>query len=357
MRSRSNGGVIGAYALPTQQYANGVFFIHDAAIFNTGSNPIWPLATGYFPTFSNTGGTSVVTSANNSSYKLATFNTSGTLTLSAGSGYVDILVVGGGGAGGGGTTTTTTQFAGGGGGAGAVISYSFFVNGPTVFTCTPGGGGAGSSSTNGANGSSSSITSNTGLSLTAAGGGWASGYSTGNAPSTVGSSSGGGSGWYLAGTPSYVNMDAGPRSNSSPQLGNIGGIGYANANGSLFGGGGGGAGSVGYTGNTQIVAASVASYGGDGYYWNKNGLYYGAGGPGAKSTILSVNQIKAYSGLYGNAQQNPGVNYSTIYPSQSGTAGVPNYGMGGSGAYAGTSAAATGGAGGSGTILIYFKYQ
>ena len=71
MRSRSNGGVIGAYSLPNQNYANGVFFIHDAAIYNTGLNPIWPLAAGFI--YSATGGT-ITTAVDNSNYKVHTFS-------------------------------------------------------------------------------------------------------------------------------------------------------------------------------------------------------------------------------------------------------------------------------------------
>ena len=94
MRSRSNGGIIGAYALPTQNYANGVFFIHDAAIYNTGTSPIWPLGTGYI--YSATGGT-ISTAVDNSNYKTHTFTANGTFTVVNGSGPMEILVVGGGG--------------------------------------------------------------------------------------------------------------------------------------------------------------------------------------------------------------------------------------------------------------------
>ena len=97
MRSRSNGGIIGAYGLPTQNYANGVFFIHDAAIYNTGASPIWPLATGFI--YSATGGT-ISTAADNSNYKVHTFTSNSTFTITTGSAYIDIFMVGGGGAGG-----------------------------------------------------------------------------------------------------------------------------------------------------------------------------------------------------------------------------------------------------------------
>ena len=99
MRSRSNGGVIGSYALPNQNNANGVFFIHDAAIYNTGLNPIWPLSTtgGILYSVSGTGTTSVA--LDNSNYKLHTLTSNGTFTVTTGAAFIEIFMVGGGGAG------------------------------------------------------------------------------------------------------------------------------------------------------------------------------------------------------------------------------------------------------------------
>ena len=163
MRSRSNGGVIGAYALPTQNYANGVFFIHDAAIYNTGPNPIWPLGTGFI--YSATGGT-ISTAVDNPNYKLHTFTANGTFTVATGSAYIEILLVGGGGPGGTGRTNSTGEYyvCGGGGAGGSVtLVESVFVNPGTTFTVEVGQGGTVAiGSTPPTDGNPSRVTSNAG---------------------------------------------------------------------------------------------------------------------------------------------------------------------------------------------------
>lgn len=146
MRSRSNGGVIGAYALPTQNGANGVFFIHDAAIFNTGANPIWPLASGYIT--SATGGT-ITTAVDNANYKLHTFTSNGTFTITNGSGFVEILLVGGGGSGGFAYGSNITGAVRGGGGAGGQVTIvQTFLNSGTTLTIEVGRGGGTCTNTN-----------------------------------------------------------------------------------------------------------------------------------------------------------------------------------------------------------------
>jgi hypothetical protein len=358
MRSRSNGGVIGAYALPTQNYANGVFFIHDAAIYNTGNNPIWPLATGFI--YSATGGT-ISTAVDNTNYKTHTFTANGTFSVVTGSAYVDVLLVGGGG----GCSSiylngSSYGYAQGGGGGGTVaLVQNLLVTPGTVFTVEVGLGGAtvlgGTQNVQGNNGNPSKITSNRGHSIIAKGGGAGGTFST--FTSKVGGSGGGGGFSNVGSTDtSYAGSASGSIDSYSIDtatatfMQNAGaGGGNVLSSGSasyldIIGGGGGGATEPGYAGN-YATDTSLRTYGGNGYQWSRTGYYYGAGGCGGSygNTILGKSGLQA-----------SGTRLSE------GTAGTAGYGGGGNGSYAYVPsgfASVNGWAGGTGTVIFAYRYQ
>jgi hypothetical protein len=359
MRSRSNGGVIGAYALPNQNRANGVFFIHDAAIFNTGANPIWPLASGFI--YSATGGT-ITTAADNINYKVHTFTSNSTFTVSDGAGELEILMVGGGGSGGSVTSSASYQYlAGGGGGGGAVILIKTWVNPGTVFTVTVGPGGTNPNSSPSGRyfGGSSYVTSTAGHSYQASGGGPGGlvNQSTEVVPSTGGS---GGGGW--------AGLAAGGGSGASAQLGQEYGTVYANAGGSgnsmsgsaAYGGGGGGAGGAGYDGYYSSNN-TLSSNGGAGWNWSRTNAYYGSGGGGGRTWLGGDAGQGGISGP-ASASQNYG-NGAYVTSQSSGSSGGDvsagwYYGVGGGGSVANAiNGTYYGGNGGPGTVIFCYRYK
>jgi hypothetical protein len=373
MRSRNNGGVIGAFQQPNPNYANGVFFIHDAAIYNTGSNPIWPLASGYI--YSATGGT--ITNANstyqsiNSVYKVHTFTSNGTFTVVNGAGALEILLVGGGGTGGGGYTSgTNSKFTGGGGGGGGVVVVSTWVKGTTTFTVEVGATATVNSNLARANGFPSKVTSTAGHNYTAAGGGagyisWGANIYTGY-PTAIpdGGSGAGEGGYYQSGSLGGIGRGIYPGSayiNDTRQ--GYDGAFYVNASTTHDGaGGGGGASEPGYAAN-NLTSAVNAGKGGDGYLWPRTGLYYGAGG-GAGRHYLNTEGITyggARAGLNSNGLYTGGTggyNSSSTVVGNGGN-GTNGYGCGGGG---GATNNASGGtnvnsSGGSGTVIFCYRYK
>ena len=288
--------------------------------------------------------------------KIHTFTGPGTFTVNSvasdsTNNIVSYLVVAGGG--GGGT---------GGGGAGG---YRELKNPVTPFTSSPldgfptpankvtvtatafpiavGGGGAGGSSCSpkGTSGAVSTFST-----ITSAGGGGGATYQPGNAAQTGGSGGGGAySGSNTAGA-------AGNTPSTTPSQGNDGGAGAASS--PQRGGGGGGA--------TQVGQAANATCG-------------GFGGAGATSSINGTPTVRAGGGGSGGFQAgNPGGSGGSGgggaggdgtagAPGNLGTAGTPNTGGGGggSGYYGGApnpgGPALAAGAGGSGIVIIRYKFQ
>lgn len=378
MRSRSNGGVIGAYALPTQNYANGVFFIHDAAIYNTGPNPIWPLGTGFI--YSASGGT-VTTAAFNSNYKTHTFTSNGTFTVTTGTGILDILMVGGGGAGGSVYTTNASydNSAGGGGGGGGVGVIRTWVNPGTTFTVEVGTGGTSADVGSGVQGTGNptKITSTMGHNYFVYGGGgggrsytavspfqWSptSGGSPGGTPCTQGIGT-------VAGASVLAGSFSGPTTNDTA-------TGYGNGTGSspstlgyYIGSGGGGAATAGYGGN-ETTYLSKAGWGGDGYYWPITQCYYGGGGGAGRvytTTLPAATQTNASGGnigisLAGTHNYGLGGYINTVNGGYAGGyAGADGFGGGGGGSslntYVATTLRTPGGFGGTGTVIFCYRYQ
>jgi len=292
-----------------------------------------------------TGGT--ITTCGN--YKIHTFTGPGTFCVSSvgtpSNANIDYLVLAGGGSGG-------TRYSGGGGAGGYRESQNPTTSGcwsaSPLATCaslpvsaspypiTVGGGGAGTTclgdptsnlpGNRGSNSIFSTITS------TGGGGGIGQGTTAPSAPLSPGGSGGGGS--Y---NPSF---GAGNTPPVSPSQGNNGGSGIPGPNYSV--GGGGGAGSVGGNGGPSTS---------------------GTGGSGVSSSITGSSVTRAGGGGGGASQNFPvsagpggpgGGTTGGSSPGSTTTAGETNKGAGSGGAYGypGNS-----GNGGSGIVIIRYKYQ
>ena len=307
-----------------------------------------------------TGGNTVATVCTN--FKVHTFTSPGTFcvsqisTVCASRNEVSYMVIAGGGAGGGGT--------GAGGGAGgfregknsSICTYSVSpLNAPagvpvtaSAFPITVGAGGASSPGGNkfgnkGSNSIFSTITSAGG------GGGAAYTYCSPNAPtSNPGGSGGGGTydfpGGIVSSTPYPAYKGDGNSPPVSPPQGQPGGGGNNSWTTSVSGGGGGGATDAGTVGATQQG---------------------GPGGDGATTSINGTPTTRAGGG--GGGGQQPGTNGGTggpggggpggtpPYPStNSGTAGTANTGGGGGGSMDFSPGS---GAGGSGIVIIRYRFQ
>ena len=301
--------------------------------------------TGQVPTFiSATGGT--ITTCGD--FKIHTFNSPGTFTVcsvgnAAGSNTVSYMIV----AGGAGTSNAARcQWAGGGGAGGfregkaASDCYSASPLATTGLSVTATGfpitvGGGGGANSNGSNSSFSTITS--------AGGG------TGGAYITIGTNGGSGGG---GGGDQTRAGGSGNTPPVSPPQGQDGGIGKDLA--PEGGGGGGGAGAVGGDG-----LPGGAGVGGDGAptFINPSpsngtsgpgpGRYFAGGGGGGSGRADLCGPATSSGGAGGGGAGGGGDNSPT--PLACGTNGVANTG-GGGGGVGGTS-------GGSGIVIIRYKYQ
>jgi hypothetical protein len=258
-------------------------------------------------------------------YKIHTFTSSDSVIFSSG-GSAQYLVVAGGGAGG------TGNYGGGGGAGGFLTGNVDFSSATYTVTVGAGGIGQGSQSLRGGNGANSVI-SGTGVSVTAVGGGGggsrnndAAGGNSGGAPGGSGGgasfvSSAGGKGVY----PGSTFIDA-------PRQGYDGGTNPAGQ----YAAGGGGAGGVGHDGTN---------------FANRSG---GAGlaNPitGSTAGVLSVSTYYLAGGGSGNF--NGGSPYAL--GGAVGGAGTAGSGAGGLGGF---SLNGAGSAGGSGVVVIKYKFQ
>jgi len=304
-----------------------------------------------------TGGTVTTVDTN---FKVHTFTGPGTFCVSAGAGgaaFVDYMVVAGGGSGGRGGSGSD---AGGGGGAGGFReSKSAPVSGcwtatplatpasvPVTVGAYPITVGAGGASAPSYGNSGSNSTAALPTSITSAGGGGGASNASGpgfNPPSYPGAGGSGGGGRGGGGVPALGG--AGNTPPVSPPQGNSGGVGGSGSgpnpqspdNGA---GGGGGAGGVG--GNTTAPSTG------------------GAGGVGVTNTINGSPVIRsAGGGGAGQHQGGPVVPGSGAgnggWDSTPGSAGTANTGGGGGGNACTPGAAAS--AGGSGIVIIRYKFQ
>jgi len=270
-------------------------------------------------------------------FKVHTFTSSGTFTVTKTtplSNSVDYLVVGGGGGGG--------SDRGGGGGAGG-HRYSFpnpATGGQPVTTTsypiTIGGGGAGAAQApttgqglQGTNGSSSSA-----FPITSAGGGGGGGCATGGIRDGLsGGSGGGGSQFGGAGAGGSGNTPS-----VSPPQGNNGGTGFE------AGGAGGGGGATGTGGNASPDTGANGGAGTSLTIPGSSTATAGGGGGGGRTTAGTGG-----TGGGGNGGTNPGGPASA-------TAGTANTGGGGGGGGQAITDSA-GASGGSGVVVIRYKFQ
>ena len=263
------------------------------------------------PYMSATGGT-ITTDGN---YKIHTFNSSATFTPTTGAdatygSIVEYLVVAGGAGGGN----------GGGGGAGGYRTATSFSVSNTGYSITVGAGGA--SATNGSNSVFSSITS--------IGGGTGGSYGNpyGSAGSSGGSGGGGGAGESGSGAVSGGSGTSGQ--------GNAGGTGY-NYEG-RSGAGGGGAGTSGGNGGVPYVSGN----GGNGLSSSITGSPVTRGGGGGGFSNVGAGNSGGYGGTGGGGTGRIGGGTN---------AGGVNTGGGGGASYTSSNT------GGSGIVIIRYKYQ
>ena len=305
-------------------------------------------------------------------YKTHIFTGPGTFCVScggnaAGSNTVEYLVIAGGAGGGGcGTGGPGGQYqGGGGGGAGGWRSYSSIacaspLNGPTALPVTAtgypiivGAGGAGvanPNNVNGCNGSNSSFSTIT----STGGGGGGSKNTCGGGP---GGSGGGGTGSENSSPAPQTPGGTGNTPPVSPSQGSNGGSGsFGRADGLNGGGGGGGASAVGGSPTTDdgipggdgsyiansFIGPTAPSYGQSPVPLAPNGRYFSGGGGGAASNTPGSVGVGGAGG--GGNGGNGGTN---------GTNGTANTGGGGGG----NTACQAGFSGGSGIVMIRYKYQ
>jgi hypothetical protein len=313
------------------------------------------------PFMAATGGT--ITTCGNC--KIHTFTSPGTFCVSkiaccSSNNVVSYIVVAGGGGGG-------SSWRSGGGGAGGfredkspVTPYTASpLDGAgaitvtaTGFPITVGGGGTGGGpalACKGTNGSNSVFST-----ITSAGGGLGGEYNPGSAPDTLGSpgGSGGGGGGDTNG-PSVGGSGNTPP--VSPAQGKNGGTGGVSPGGATArGAGGGGAGAVGVPGDP--APGTPAGYGGDGVQTSINGsaTYYAGGGGGGcyTSSSFPTHKIGGQGGGGAGGGYNPGP--PEVY--YAGENGTDNTG-GGGGGKSGTCSINTSGNGGSGVVIIRYKFQ
>ena len=254
-------------------------------------------------------------------YKVHSFTSSGTFTVT-GTGNVEYLVVAGGGAGGGNNN-------GGGGGAGGFRTGTGHAVTAQGYTITVGAGGSGNSTA----GQAPSGGDSTFSTITSTGGGGGGGGNSNEAGSN------GGSGGGAAYTTSTSSGGSGNTPSTTPSQGNDGGDG---SNGTAYGGGGGGgSGSVGVDATTI-----VGGNGGDGTSSSITGsaLFYSGGGGGGSNAVSGGSSGSGGSSIGGNGAYATG--------SVAATNGTTNTGSGGGGCQ---SANTTGGNGGSGIVIIRYK--
>ena len=318
--------------------------------YNTTSNTFKGRRNGTNQTFgassyvSATGGT-ITTDGN---FKVHTFTSSGTFTVTAlgPTPVVQYLVVAGGGGG-----TSDSGCAGGGGG---FLTATGFTVAAQAYTITVGGGGA--ASTNGSDSIFSTITSSGG----GRGGSNSTGYTggSGGGGSATNSSHAGGAGNTPSTSPSQGNAGGNGLYSSPPTGGNVKG-----------GGGGGGAGATGSNGSIDTNyprnnhggnggSGTASSITGTSIYWS------GGGGGGCQGETSGPTYYEAFggNGAHGAGAGSGGYGWNP----HNGTSGSGGYSAGGvrdagnntGGGAGGNQASETPvGVGGSGIVILRYQFQ
>ena len=217
----------------------------------------------------------------------------------------------------------------------------------TAYPITVGAGGSSSGPTreNGGCGSNSIFST-----ITSTGGGFGAGINaTAGGP---GGSGGGGSGGSAPGTSNPAAGGSGNTPSVTPSQGNNGGNGWDGQVTNTQGGGGGGAGAVG-----SNASSATGGNGGNGTPTSISGsatTYAGGGGGGTDNGSGSPGGTAGTGGTGGGGN---GATNQVCSPSAYGTAGTDNTGGGGGGGGRYTCGASQGGAGGSGIVIIRYKFQ
>jgi hypothetical protein len=256
-------------------------------------------------------------------YRVHVFNTVGNSTfVPQVSGKVDVLCVAAGGGG-------TGPYGGGGGGGGVLLTTDYPVTGGKSYTVTVGAGGAGGTGSRGSNGGNSIFGT-----LVAIGGG-AGGLHTGPNNTTVihGANGGGGGGGSIG---SFGTPPSGYGGGGTFGQGFAGGRGDHIAPQYPTGGGGGAS----EPGEDAAPSTPLSGAGGRGRMINFSGTdFWGGGGGGGGQSSTGPFGFAKLGG--GGAGGNGG--------SFNGRPGAPNTGGGGGGG------ASSGGAGGSGIVLVRYR--
>ena len=277
-------------------------------------------------------------------YKLHTFTSDGTFTVTA-SGIVEYLIVAGGGGGGYGHSGGGGH---GGGGGGGVLTGTMWV--PVGnHAVTVGGGGAGDSSNssgNGANGGNSTFLHQ--IAIGGGGGhGWANTPLTGNSGGCGGGGGGvsTGSGGRVGG---YGTMNQGCNGGDGHYD-----DGSDNNHTGHRGGGGGGAGTPGRSWHVNLHRNNWKAFeGGDGRACSITGsqVYYGGGGGGSGIVSSYLYAIVTASGGLGGGGNGGITNSGSSAGNTAGGNGTTNTGGGGGGG----GYTKNGGSGGSGIVIIRY---
>ncbi len=327
----------------------------NVAVTSLGGSGLRPVYADASGTLKGTYGVSATggTITNVGGYRVHTFLSSGTFTVTTG-GNVEVLMVGGGGSGGG-------RHGGGGGGGGVLYMPSVAVTSATAYPIVVGLGAptnTGCTNVPGTNGGNT-----TAFSETALGGGGGGAYCVG---AGLAGGSGGGTGHSGCGT----NMGgASTQSNPTSHIG----TGYGNTGGNNSGGGNEAAGGGGAGGPGQMpVSEQWAGAGGpgvlinvDGYdrYWGGGGGGGGWGNNGGAGGIGGGGGGCAASGNFGGQGGKSAINNgqagATVPSGGSADGGAGGANTGGGGGGSGQCAnspwvTGNGGAGGSGIVIIRY---
>jgi len=275
-------------------------------------------------------------------YKVHTFETSGTFTVTDGSGNVELLIVGGGGAGG----WCSLSSAGGGGGGGGVREIPAYAVVPGAYTVTVGAGGVTNSGTNppSGDGGDSSFDGETAVGGGHGGSTHSVSFPTGEDGAGGGSGGGGSAGGHSGGLGTSGQGEAGGG-------GSTGGSTATRASG----GGGGGAGGLGDSSPNVWNGGD----GGDGIESDitGTGVFYGGGGGGGRGNPSESSIPPNAVGMGGSGGGGDGGNDVNLDPNDQPTAGTDGLGGGGGGGGSNGFTGSTGAAGGSGVVIVRYKFQ
>ena len=310
-------------------------------------------------------------------FKVHTFTGPGTFTVNstavcAPENVLEYILVAGGGGGGGDDQST----GGGGGGAGG-FRFASPTLAPATYPAKPlaapaaitaaiqdypvsvGGGGAGAPGCH-SNGPGTAGVNSTVFSLTSAGGGGGATSGGGSGPIAVGGNGGSGGGAQYYNAP---GKGSGNTPSVSPAQGNDGGV-SVNPSNKYGSGGGGGALAAGVSTTACSPGGNGGAGGGFPNAFGTSGqssspFYYfsGGGGGGVWSNIPAPSYPSTAGGSGGlGGGGSAGAMAGPDTPSP-GNAGTDNTGGGGGGATGGNPARSTGGNGGSGIVIIRYKFQ